>query len=253
MRAGGQRINGGVMQRIDILPAGYGVGIEYSDGLGEVHHRPIDARAAEMLRRWARMVRLLDRIIAETLDHLDVDLRRGGETKPKPLTGPVTREHPLDLMWKKRQISDRGYMAGRAIDTMLSQVRALEGLGSTLRGEGIQGSGARDAAALARMQVTQRWSRVVAEIMTDSRCGGVPEHRRLTVRVLEMVCHEAQSIADIERAGGFGRRAVLARRLKGGLDAAARALSIRDAPEGRIGVVHYETTDGAESEESEAV
>ena len=69
-----------------------------------------------------------------------------------------------------------------------------------------------------------------------------------------MVCHQGLTITEIEQAGGHGRRAVLARRLKAGLDMVARTLMIRGSPEGNIRTAHFETSEDADGQgdESEA-
>ncbi len=233
------------MQRIEILPnAAQSDSVEFVDAMGEVHVREMPVDAAEALRRWARVLRLLERVTEQGLAACGATLARGKTTDAAPRTGRQIREHPIDQMYRKRQISDRAWLAAREIARVRDHAVMLEGLGSTLKSEGMLSQGGTgEGRQEALMQVTQAWSRIVSAILADRQCGAEVEHRRHCVRVLEMVCHEGLSITDLERLGGFGRRAVLARRLKSGLEVAARTMSIRGSSEGRIRSAAFESAD----------
>lgn len=237
------------MQRIDILPtAARADSVEFIDAFGEVHVREMTIDAAEALRRWARALRLLERVTEQGLAACGATLARGKSTNAAPRTGRQIREHPIDQMYRKRQISDRAWLAAREIAMVLDHAAMLEGLGSTLKSEGMLSQGGTgEGRQEALMQATQAWARIVAAILADRQCGAEVAHRRNCVQVLEKICHEGLSINDLERMGGFGRRAVLARRLKAGLDVAARAMSIVGNSEGRVRAATFESAD-AESE-----
>lgn len=204
--------------------------------------------ARELMERWDKTLRMLERIVAECMRVLGAKPQRRsvGDVMGDPAKEPKKRitEPALERMWSRRQISDRNYLAGKAVDVLLSQIAALDGLGSTLKSEGmLSGGGAGDAPTLARLQVAQRWAALQSEILADNRCGSDVEHRRHAIKVLELVCHHGLGIGDIEKLGGMGRRAVLARRLKAALDVAAGFFRVRGAEEGRVRVVHFDAVD----------
>lgn len=197
-------------------------------------------RKQTLLDRWLRAQAVSDRIAAELLATLGEKPRRAANGTSEPGDrARVLRVPALDLMHKRGQLSDRHWLAGREIGTLLDAIDIARGLRSSMASAGatIDKPSFSSDGHVRLLHASQRWAKLQTAVLADRGCGANVETRKHVIPVLELVCGHGLTLNDIEAMKTHGRRDVLAKRLKAGLSVAVKYFGIRPDTRG-IQVAH---------------
>lgn len=203
---------------------------------------------AALVQRYVDTMAVLDRIGHELIARLPGKSRRAenGAAEDVGARGTVRRpaDEVLSVMLRKGQIEPRLYIAAREAERLLLAIEVARRIGSSVPTmERVDGSTGRADGEVALLGRVHHWARLQSEITADAACGPSEDARRVTVRIVEAVCRDGLSIADLERAGEYGRRAVVARRLRAGLIVCARHFGVRPDARGSVRVMAVDDVD----------
>jgi hypothetical protein len=203
---------------------------------------------AALLQRYVDTTAVADRLAAELIDRLPGRSRRADNGSLEDVGERATTRRPADevlsVMLRKGQIEPRLYLAAREVERLLLSIEVARHIGSSVPVmERVDGSTGRSDGEVALLGRVHRWARLQSEITADPGCGPTEDARRAAVRIVEAVARDGRSIADLERAGEYGRRAVVARRLRSGLIVCARHFGIRPDARASVRVMPVDSSD----------